>query len=260
MVDRLRGGTEVTSEVAGTVESMGSLRGSDEHPSRTSRTWRFIRENVAVTLTVVGLLVYTSLRLSAGVFYGRFGFTPEDVGLGYAEILARSLYTLILLTIYGGILIFATLWLAASVAFVVERASGSIRKRSRNWEARRSLVSRGKEFVRLWPALTALTVLAIPVIAAAFEADSVEKGRPVRQSDWALPFAWDAPAAVVTRADGESDGRCVIYLGNAGGFVALYDPADASSLRLPTSGTTVRTGGPLANIGNVPGDCPPLGG
>jgi hypothetical protein len=56
-----------------------------------------------VTLTVVGLLAYTSLRLSAGIFHGRFGFTPEDVGLGYAEILARSLYTLILLTIYGGI-------------------------------------------------------------------------------------------------------------------------------------------------------------
>lgn len=104
---------------------------SDVDPSPTSRTWRFIRENVAVTLTVVGLLVYTSLRLSAGIFYGRFGFTPEGVGLGYAEILARSLYTLILLTVYGGILIFATLWLAASVAFAVEGASASLRPRSR---------------------------------------------------------------------------------------------------------------------------------
>ncbi len=98
---------------------------------------------------------------------------------------------------------------------------------------------------------TALAVLGIPVIAAAFEADSVEEGRPVRQSDWALPFAWEAPAAVATRAD-ESGGRCLIYLGNASGFVALYDPADGSSLRLPTSGTTVRTGGLLTDAANVP--------
>jgi len=228
--------------------------------SWTGRAWRFIRENVAVTLTVVGLLVYTSLRLSAGIFYGRFGFTPEDVGLGYAEILARSLYTLILLTVYGGILIFATLWLAASVAFVAEQASASIRGRSRSQVAPKSLVSHGWEFVRLWPALTVLAVLAIPVVAAAIEADSVEEGRPIRQSDWALPFAWDAPAAIVTRPDSMSDEHCMIYLGNAGGFVALYDPADGSSLRLPTSGTTVRTGGRLADAANVPRDCPSSAG
>jgi hypothetical protein len=44
-------------------------------------------------------------------------------------------------------------------------------------------VAQGREFVRLWPALTALAVLAIPVVAAAIEADSVEGGRPVRKSD-----------------------------------------------------------------------------
>jgi hypothetical protein len=135
-----------------------------------------------------------------------------------------------------------------------------MRGRSRKQPKTRSLVTHGKEFTRLWPALTALAVLAIPVVATAIEADSVVEGQPVRQSDWVLPFAWDAPAAIVARADAESGGRCVIYLGNAGGFVALYDPADASSVRLPTSGTTVRTGGPLADAENIPRDCPQSGG
>jgi hypothetical protein len=40
----------------------------------------------------------------------------------------------------------------------------------------------------LWPALTAVAVLAIPIFNAAIEADSVEAGRPVHQSDWMLPF------------------------------------------------------------------------
>jgi len=68
------------------------------------------------------------------------------------------------------------------------------------------LASYGKALIRLWPVLTALAVLGIPVIAAAFEADSVEEGRPVRQSDWTLPFAWEAPAAIVTRADDDRVG------------------------------------------------------
>jgi hypothetical protein len=67
-------------------------------------------------------------------------------------------------------------------------------------------------------------------------------------------------AAIVARADAESDGGCVIYLGNANGFVALYDPADGSSVRLPTSGTTVLTGGPLADAANVARDCPSSAG
>jgi hypothetical protein len=221
------------------------------------RAWRFIRDNLAVTLTLAGLLVYSSLRLSAGIFYGRFGFTPEDVGLGYAEILARSLYTLILLTVYGGLLIFATLWVAGALRIVMQRSAGSLlRERTPKRVDRPSLVDYGKQYLVLWPALTAVAVLAIPIFNAAIEADSVEAGRPVRQSDWMLPFAWDAPAAVVSPSGGQSPERCVIYLGNAGGFVGLYDPADGSSLRLPTSGTEVRTGGPLADAAQVPRDCP----
>ena len=54
------------------------------------------------------------------------GFTPEDVGLGYAEILARSLYTLILLTVYGGLLIFGTLWVAGALGVVIQRSIASL--------------------------------------------------------------------------------------------------------------------------------------
>lgn len=216
---------------------------------RLGRRWTFVKENLTVVLTITGLLVYASLRLSAGLFYGRLGFTPEDVGLGYAEILARSLYTLILLTVYGGLLLVVLLWIAGGLRFVAQRSVDSLRGKNQRSRERQPLATYGKKYLSAWPILTAIAVLGLPIYNAALEADAVQDGRPVRQSDWVYPFAWDAPAARVTRAGSEAGGgRCMIYLGNAGGFVAVYDPTDGSSWRLPTSGTIVQTGGPLADI------------
>jgi hypothetical protein len=41
-------------------------------------------------LTAIGILAYAVLRLSYWKFYSHFGVTPEEVGLGYIEILTRS--------------------------------------------------------------------------------------------------------------------------------------------------------------------------
>lgn len=54
------GGKGLVSEFEPSKDAK-SIRTSDAEPSRTGRTWRFIRENLSITLTVVGLLVYTSL-------------------------------------------------------------------------------------------------------------------------------------------------------------------------------------------------------
>jgi hypothetical protein len=224
---------------------------------RRIEPWRIVRENLPIVLTAVGLLVYGSLRLSAGIFYGRFGFAPEDVGLGYAEILARSLYTLILLTIYGGLVVALALVIAGSTTFVAEALSTAGRPDVRDLGAKRDFASHVRRFFFLWPFLTMLLVLVLPIVYAAMEADTVESGHPVRQSDWIYPFAWDAPAALVGASGTEMSSRCLIYLGQADGSIALYDPADRTAWRLPTSGTVVRTGGSLTDVNRVPIDCPP---
>jgi hypothetical protein len=157
-------------------------------------------------------------------------------------------------------LVFGTLWVAGALDDVFQRSIASLPMGRARAVERDSRTASGAQYLALWPALTAVAVLAVPIFNAAIEADSVEAGRAVRQSDWLLPFAWDALAAIVSPSGAEAPGRCVIYLGNAGGFVAMYDPADGSSLRLPTSGTTVRTGGRLADVANVPGDCPSSAG
>lgn len=61
------------------------------------RAW--VKDNVAVALTVGGLVLYVLLRLPYAVYYGRLGVDPEDVGLGYVETLARSTLAIALIVL-----------------------------------------------------------------------------------------------------------------------------------------------------------------
>ena len=62
------------------------------------------------TLTVLGLFVYGVLRLSSQLFYSRFGVSPEEVGLGYAEMIAQSAVGLLLVTILSFLFISFYAW------------------------------------------------------------------------------------------------------------------------------------------------------
>jgi hypothetical protein len=46
--------------------------------------------------TAIGVFIYAILRFAYWSFYNRFGVTPEEVGLGYVEILTRSAPALVL--------------------------------------------------------------------------------------------------------------------------------------------------------------------
>lgn len=46
--------------------------------------------------TAIGVFIYAILRFAYWSFYNRFGVTPEEVGLGYVEILTRSAPVLVL--------------------------------------------------------------------------------------------------------------------------------------------------------------------
>jgi hypothetical protein len=67
--------------------------------TQPGRIWTWVRQNPVAALTLAGLLLYGSLRLGAGIFYGRLGVAPEDVGFGYPELIARSIFGLGILLI-----------------------------------------------------------------------------------------------------------------------------------------------------------------
>jgi hypothetical protein len=79
--------------------------------------------NPLIGLTLGGLFVYGALRLDYSLFYGRFGIKPEDVGLGYGEVLSQSV---------AGLVAYAVFLLVISVllrphGFIGIRGTGPIR-------------------------------------------------------------------------------------------------------------------------------------
>ena len=48
-------------------------------------------------LTVLGIVLYAVLRIAYSVFYSNFGLTPDDLGLGYLDLLIQSAVGTVLL-------------------------------------------------------------------------------------------------------------------------------------------------------------------
>lgn len=56
----------------------------------TGQVSKWIVSNLVTSYTLLGLFIYALLRISYSLFYGRFGVSPEEVGLGFAEILSQA--------------------------------------------------------------------------------------------------------------------------------------------------------------------------
>jgi hypothetical protein len=69
---------------------------SETKPTAAARLLGWVIASPLTALTVAGLVLYGSLRLDYSLFYSRFGLRPEDVGLGYAEILSQSVVGLVI--------------------------------------------------------------------------------------------------------------------------------------------------------------------
>ncbi|MGZ4179092.1 MAG: hypothetical protein ACXVUL_00165 [Solirubrobacteraceae bacterium] len=54
--------------------------------------WRWPKRvpDIRTLLAVLGLLFYAVLRTAYSVFYNKFGLSPDDLGLGYVELLVQS--------------------------------------------------------------------------------------------------------------------------------------------------------------------------
>jgi hypothetical protein len=210
----------------------------------------WVGRNPIPALTLFGLLLYASLRLGAGIFYGRLGFNPEEVGLGYAEILAKAAYGLLLFVALN-VLIMLVYWpLGRWIASMWIRPRGRPPLKTK----------RGKSLERATPwVLSVVLVLMVstPVAGGFGQASQVEQGvvnPPYVQLVW-----WDTRAAEIQTAEGSAVNLpegCLIYLGQANGFAAIYDPRTDTSWRVPTGSIAIQTGGELADVSVVPDDCP----
>ena len=188
-------------------------------------------------LTVLGVIAYIMLRYSYWSFFSRFGVTLEEVGLGYANVLARS----------GPLLAFAVLLPICISAMLARRVLGS------QWLGILTLASA--------IAIVGIVFVAGPLRAKSL-ADAVERGRPIRpravgelldlRVDHVTTAAPTQDPAAAQQSDkqvpdeplttNEIVGRStLLYFGQANGVAVLYDYERRQVIRVSITRVTILT-------------------
>jgi hypothetical protein len=191
-------------------------------------------------LTAIGIFIYAGLRLSYWSFYSRFGVTPEEVGLGYIEILTRSAPPLVL-------------FMAAAAAVNGLLARGFSLTARRAWR------------VMAWTVvLFLLVVLTAGSVRAHTLADVVADGIPVHprlftelvavQVDYVTlapreKTAQERPDAVQqlpqrassdkAEPDGIEGRTSLLYFGQSNQIAVLYDHVNQQVIRIPMADVTI---------------------
>jgi hypothetical protein len=162
---------------------------------------QWIGGNPVPALTLGGLVLFALLRESAGVYYSSVGFTPEEIGLGYAQLIALAVYQISLV---------ASVWCPR-----VLRLATRARLVSSEIGSRRS------DVVIL---SVAAVVILLPLLLGRNAGESrLSQGEP--SGSIAFPgYSWPSQAAIIhplTETASVPPDQCVIYLGQADGFAAL---------------------------------------
>jgi hypothetical protein len=190
--------------------------------------WRDTLGLAPAVLLVGGLLLYAFLSICYARFYGGLGVDPNDVGFSYAGTLARS---------SGFVATYLILVLIGLLVFL-----------------RPKPLDRFGKHLAFFVGLTALFLMSVGPVAtvsgARIAASEVMAGKAVSPiGAWFLPFhgldvlAIHAAPATVEPAGKPSDspaaerlrGRRLLYLGQSGGTVVLYDAATQRAVYVPGS-------------------------
>jgi hypothetical protein len=202
--------------------------------------WKDTVGHLPAVLAVGAVVLYAFLSLCYDSFYRSLAVEPSDVGLTYAGTLARS---------SGFVIVYAFM-----VGFTLQ--PGLLRKAEPE-------LGEPSPRMRRFEILLAVGLLVLvfgwPFIGTTEAANAVKAGEPVR------PLLLPAPAPplpiLAIRADpatvepagkpGESPaaerlrGRRLLYLGQAGGTVVLYDAAEQHAVYMPASSIILK----VANCG-----------
>jgi hypothetical protein len=197
----------------------------------------------AAILLAGGLLVYALSSLAHDRFYGALGVEPGDVGITYASVLARStgisIMLIAIIAVFTAYYILFSRWLPAPENTIFLGLSG-----------RRIVMIISTTFVFLLILLIGFLQYSVAQDAAS----AVKSGRPVRPiGSWftLMPIHADPvivePAGDPKEAPTISRYRCkittkeppcsdtLLYLGQAGGVVVLYNSTTQRSVYVPGS-------------------------
>jgi hypothetical protein len=210
--------------------------GTGEQGSR-SLPWRDTLGHAPAALLIGGLLMYAFLSFCYARFYGSLGIDPNDVGLSYTGTLTRASGL-----VFGFVVVLAV-YLIAQLPIL----SSHWPKRLDRWAWRHPRPMRVL-------GLTALSLLssglAFSVAGADIAADQVRAGKavspprlgiaPIRGFEVLAIHADPATVEPVGKPDDSPAaerlrGRRLLYLGQSGGTVVLYDAAVQRAVYVPAS-------------------------
>jgi hypothetical protein len=197
------------------------------------RVLKWAAENPLPALTLTGAALYIVLRESYVIFYSRFGVDPEDVGLGYVQVLTQ--------VATGSLLI---------LAFIVSQAVAYFWLYKR--DPQESSTGRTR-FLILGQVLGMVLLIIALSFSTAFRLSShVRSGSAIAPTGFDLSafvnniLAVRVPQVQVYWADERatsaarwSGARSLMYLGQASGVSVFYDPARRETLRLPSGSVVV---------------------
>lgn len=204
----------------------------------------------------IGALLYGVLRLAFVFFYLQLRATPEEVGFGYAEVLASQ-------TVGAGWLVVLLALPLFALGLLLDAARTHRTAAAPGGQPATPPGSRMGQIAR-WSVVTStvLVLVGLPVVAWTAGGDAAQ-GYTVRNVYLlgTIPLPVLAVQAVPARVSWTSDPpeatrtledrQCLLYLGQADGVSVFYDVASQQSLRLPAHAITVT----LENTTGVPQGC-----
>jgi hypothetical protein len=226
-------------------------RDTTERPfPRRVRDW--LVTNPLPAVTIAGAVVYAIVRTALQRFYVTLGVEPEEVGLGYSDVLARTVFGLVIyLLIALGVA--AVSWLLLAVLRgrmgIDDPLRGYTPPRSLEWWMNRTL----RGFPVIMGCLSVILFVFLLFDAADVASNDVRSGRAVRPgySGWEVfnnPLALRADLVKVEWL-GEDKPRAlmdtntkVMYLGRSEGVIVLYDTTHQRTLRLPGANVSLTHG------------------
>jgi hypothetical protein len=133
------------------MQQVVSARDS-QHQDHPVGDW--LAANPLAALTLLGVVLYGLIRLGHSLFYSEFGLSPNEVGLGYGDALARA----------AGFAAYVLLFVAAILTVF--------------WAARRKWPSRRWQIALI--AFACMVSIVFVVFLARESADRVKRGELVR--------------------------------------------------------------------------------
>lgn len=200
-------------------------------------------------LPLLGLVLYVTVRLSYVIYYGQFGLTPEEVGLGYGDILARAAYYLLYLVVVDAVIlpIFAVFLFPfyGPVLYAARRGVGALRRRWGGTPATlrplREQITRGLVLRIYVVVLVASLLVGLPWLgyssarATLANRDEFAGGEfgDIAGPGFEMRLVHASATGEGVGVESFRNGGCYLLISSAGGVYALYDPRERIVLRIP---------------------------